>query len=115
MCHSGMMTDALTAASEEYQSTQGSQALMQDLFSFKVWSTGTGHTERALTEIARLAAKFMFQVQSVSAEPSRLQRFLPTSGWRLESVSSLVSPSVTLGLKTTEWLFRLVAAMMKWP
>ena len=64
------MTDTLTVASEEYQSTQGSQALMRDLFSFKVWSTGTEHTERALTEITRLAAEFMFQVQSVSAEPS---------------------------------------------
>ena len=39
----------------------------------------------------------------------------PTSGWRLESVSSLVSPSLTLGSKTTEWLFRLVAVMMRWP
>ena len=73
MCPGSMMTDARTAASKEYQSTQESQALMRDLFSFKVWSTGTEHTERALTEIARLAAKFMFQVQSVSAEPSGLQ------------------------------------------
>ena len=36
MCLGSMMTDALTVASEEYQSTQGSQALMRGLFSFKV-------------------------------------------------------------------------------
>ena len=73
MCLGGMMTDALTAASEEYQLTQGSQALMRDLFSFKVWLTGTEHTEKAMTEITRLAAECMFQVPSVSAEPSELQ------------------------------------------
>ena len=66
----GKTTDALTAASEEYQSTQGSQALMRDLFSFKVSLTGTEHTEKAMTEITRLAAECMFQVPSVSAEPS---------------------------------------------
>ena len=73
MCLGNMMTDALTVASEEYQSTQGSQALVRDLFSFKVWLTGTGRTERAMTEITRLAAECMFQVQSVSAEPSEPQ------------------------------------------
>ena len=73
MCLGNMMVDALAVVSEEYQSTQGSQALMRDLFSFKVWLTGTEHTERAMTEITRLAAEFMFQVQSVSAEPSGLQ------------------------------------------
>ena len=73
MCLSGMMTDAPTAASEEYQSTQGSRALMRDLFSFKVWLTGTEHTERVMTEITRLVAEYMFQVQSASAEPSGLQ------------------------------------------
>mgnify|MGYP005813786273 CR=1 FL=1 len=73
MCPGNMMTDARTVASEEYQSTQGSQALMQDLFSFKVWSTGTGHTEMAMIEITRLATECMFQVSSVSAEPSEQQ------------------------------------------
>ena len=72
MCLGSMMI-ALTAASEEYQSTQGSQALMRDLFSFKVWLTGTEHTERVMTEITRLAAECMFQVQSASVEPSGLQ------------------------------------------
>ena len=61
MCLGSTMTDALTVASEEYQSTQGSRALMRDLFSFKVWLTGTGRTERAMTEITRLAAECMFQ------------------------------------------------------
>ena len=69
-CLGGMMTGAPTTASEEYQSTQGSRALMRDLFSFKVWLTGTEHTEKAMTEITRLAAECMFQGQSVSAEPS---------------------------------------------
>ena len=73
MCLGSMMTDALTVASEEYQSTQGSRALMRDLFSFKVWLIGTGHTGKVMTEIIRLAAECMFQVQSVSAEPSGLQ------------------------------------------
>ena len=35
-CLGGKMTGAPIASSEEYQSTQGSQALMRDLFSFKV-------------------------------------------------------------------------------
>ena len=65
-----MMTDAPTVVGEEYQSIQGSRALMRDLFSFKVWLTGTEHTEKAMTEIIRLAAECMFQVPSVSAEPS---------------------------------------------
>ena len=36
MCLGNMMTDALAVASEEYQLTQVIQALMRDLFSFKV-------------------------------------------------------------------------------
>ena len=67
------MTDALTVVGEGFQSTPGSQALMRDLFSFKVWLTGTERTEKAMTEITRLAAECMFQVPSVSAEPSELQ------------------------------------------
>ena len=73
MCLGGKMTGAPTAASEEYQSTRGSQASMRDLFSFKVWSTGTEHTEKAMTEIIRLAIEWTFQVPSVLAEPSGLQ------------------------------------------
>ena len=44
MCLGNTMTDALTVADEEFQSTPESQALMRDLFSFKVWLTGTEHT-----------------------------------------------------------------------
>ena len=36
MCLGSTMIDAFTAANAEHQSTQESQALMQDLFSFKV-------------------------------------------------------------------------------
>ena len=109
------MTGALIALGRGFQSTPGTQALTRDLSSFKIWLTGTELIGKATTEMRLPAAEFMFQVQSVSAEPSGLQRFLPTSGWRLESASSLVSPSLTLCLRTTEWLYRSVAAMMKWP
>ena len=64
------MTGALTMVGEGLQSTPGSQALTRDPFSFKVWLTGTEHTEKAMTETIRLAAECTFQVQSVSAEPS---------------------------------------------
>ena len=84
MCPDNMMTDARTVASEEYQSTQGSQALMQDLFSFRVWSTGTEHIEKDSIEIVRLAAEFMSPDLNVSAEPSKLLRFHPTSVWQWE-------------------------------
>ena len=73
MCLGSMMTDALIVVGEEFQSTLESRALMRDLFSFKVWLTGTEHTERVMTEITRLATEYMFQVQSASAEPSGLQ------------------------------------------
>ena len=73
MCLGSMMTDALTVAGEEFQSTPGSRALMRDLFSFKVWLTGTEHIERVMTEITRLAAEYMFQAQSALAEPSGLR------------------------------------------
>ena len=49
MCLDSMKTDALTVASGEFQSTQGSQALMRNLFSYKVWLTGTEHKEKART------------------------------------------------------------------
>ena len=70
MCLGSMVTDALTVVGEGFQSTPGSRALTQDPFSFKVWLTGTEHTEMATIEITRPAAGCMFQVPSVSAEPS---------------------------------------------
>ena len=66
------MTGALTVVGEGFQSTPGSRALTRDPFSFKVWLTGTERTEKAMTEITRLEAECMFQVPSVSAEPSGL-------------------------------------------
>ena len=51
------MIDASTVAGEEFKSTPGNQALMQDPSSFKVWSTGTELTERATTEMYLPAAK----------------------------------------------------------
>ena len=65
------MTDAKTVLGEEFQSTPGNQALMRDLLSFKVWSTGTELTERAMIEMYPPVAEFMFQDQSVLAEPSK--------------------------------------------
>ena len=73
MCLGSMMIDAITMASAEHQLTKESQALMQDLSSFKVWLTGTERSEKAMIEITRLATECMFQVPSVSAEPSGLQ------------------------------------------
>ena len=67
------MTGALTVVGEGFQSTPGSQALTRDPSSFKVWLTGIEHTEKAMTEITRLAAGGMFPVPSVSAEPSEQQ------------------------------------------
>ena len=59
-CLGNMMTGALTVWGEGFQSTPENQALMRDLFLFKVLLTGTGRTERAMTEITRLAAECMF-------------------------------------------------------
>ena len=64
------MTDASTVLGEELRSTPGNQALMRDPLSCKVWLTGTELTEKATTEMCPPAAEFMFQDQSVSAEPS---------------------------------------------
>ena len=72
-CLGRTMTDALTVVGEGFQSTPESRALMRDLLSFKVWLTGTERIEKATTEITQLAAECMFQVPSVSAEPSGLQ------------------------------------------
>ena len=115
MCLDRRMTGALVVFGEGFQSIPGNQALMRDPFSFKVWSTGTELTEKVTTEMHLPAAEYTFRGQNALVELSGPLRFLPTSGWRLESVSSLVSPSPILGLKTTEWLSRLAVAMMKWP
>ena len=64
------MIDASTVLGEGFQSTPGNQALMRDPLSFKVWSTGTELTEKAMTEMCPPAAEFMSQDQSVLAEPS---------------------------------------------
>ena len=63
------MTDALIVLGGGFQSTPGTQALMRDPSSFRVWLTGTELTEKVMTEIVRPAAECMSQVQSVSAEP----------------------------------------------
>ena len=65
------MTGALIVLGEGFQSTPGSQALMRDPFSFKVWSTGTELTEKVTTEMHLPAAEYMFQGQSALVEPSR--------------------------------------------
>ena len=69
-CLDSRMTDVLIVLGEGFQSTPGNQALMQDPFSFKVWSTGTELTEKVMTEMYPPAAEYMSQDQSVSAEPS---------------------------------------------
>ena len=51
--------DALTAVGEGFQSTLENQALMRDPLSFRVWSTGTELTEKAMTEMCPPAAEFM--------------------------------------------------------
>ena len=66
------MTDALTVVGEGFQSTPESQASMRDLFSFKVWLTGTERTEKAMTGICKPAIGCMSQVQSASTELSEL-------------------------------------------
>ena len=114
--HAGsMIKGSRTAMSGGSQSTQESQDFMRGRSSFKVWSTGTEHTEKGKTEIVRVEAEYMFQVPSVLAEPSELQGSLPTSGWRLGSISSLENQSLTLGMKITEWLCRSAEEMMKLP
>ena len=70
MCLASRMTGALIVMSEGFQSTLEGQALMRDPFSSKVWSTGTGLTEKVTTEMHLPAAECMFQGQSALAEPS---------------------------------------------
>ena len=72
-CLGSRMTDALTVVGEGFQSTLGNQALMRDLFSFRVWSTEIELTKKAPTEIFQPAAECMSQVQSASVEPSGLR------------------------------------------
>ena len=67
MCLDNMMTGALIVLGEGFQSTPGNQALMRDPLSFKVWSTGTELTEKAMTEMFPPEVEFMSQGQSVSA------------------------------------------------
>ena len=102
------MTDASTVLGEGFQSTPENQASTRDPLSCKVWSTGTEPIEADSTEMRPQAVECMFLVLNVSAELSEPQLSLPISGWQQESASSLVSLSLKLGLKTTEWQFRLV-------
>ena len=64
------VTDASTVLVEELRLTPGNHALMQDPLSCKVWSTGTELTVKAMTETRPPAVGFMFQDQTVLAEPS---------------------------------------------
>ena len=73
MCLGSTMTDALIVVGERFQSTPGNRALMQDLFSFRVWSTEIELTEKAMTGVRKPATERMSQVQSASAELSKLQ------------------------------------------
>ena len=67
------MTDTLIVLGRGFQSTPGTQALMRDPSSFKVWLTGTELIEKATTEMRLPAAEYMLQGQSVSVEPSEPQ------------------------------------------
>ena len=67
------MTGALIVLGRGFQSTPGTQALMRDPSSFKVWLTGIELTEKAMTEMRPPAAGFMFRDWSVLAEPSEPQ------------------------------------------
>ena len=70
MCLDSGMTDALIVLGGGFQSTPGTQALMRDPSSFKVWLTGTELTEKATTKMRLPVAEYMFQGRSVSVEPS---------------------------------------------
>ena len=109
------MTDVSSVRGEEFQSTPENQASTRNPLSCKVWSTETEPIEADSTEMYPQAAECMFLVLNVSAELSEPQLFPPISGWQQESASSLVSLSLKLGLKTTEWQFRLVVGTTRWP
>ena len=70
MCLASRMTGALIVVGEGFQSTPEGQALMRDPFSSRVWSTGTGLTEKVTTEMHLPAAEYMFRGHSALVEPS---------------------------------------------
>ena len=72
-CLGNTMTDVLTVVGEGFLWTPESQALMRDLFSFRVWLTGTELIEKVMTEIYQPAAECMSQVWSALVEPLGLQ------------------------------------------
>ena len=72
-CPGSMKTDALTVLGGVFQSTPGSQALMQDLFSCRAWSTETELIKMAMKEARKPAIGCMSLAQSASAELSELQ------------------------------------------
>ena len=70
MCLASRMKGALIVVGEGFQSTPEGQALTRDPSSSKVWSIGTGLTEKAMTEMRQPAAEYMFRGQSALVEPS---------------------------------------------
>ena len=70
MCLSSRLTCALIVVGEGFQSTLEGQALTRDPFSSKVWSTGTGLTEKVTTEMPLPTAECMSRGQSALVEPS---------------------------------------------
>jgi hypothetical protein len=77
----GMMTGARMAMSGGSQSTHECPGLMQGPSLCRVWLTEAGLTEKVWTEITRVGAERSSLGPSVSAEPFKLLRFLPTSDW----------------------------------
>ena len=69
----GKMTDTLIVLGRGFQSTPGTQALMRDPSSFKVWLIGTELIEEATIEMRLPAAEYVLQGQRVSVEPSEPQ------------------------------------------
>ena len=98
-----------------FQLTPESHASTRDPLSCKGWSTGTEPIVVHSTEKCPRAVEYMFLVLNVSAELSEPLLSPPISGWQQESASSLVSLSLKLGLKTTEWQFRSVVGTTRWP
>ena len=72
MCLASRMTGTLIVVGEGFQSTLEGQALTQDPSSSKVWSTGIGLTEKAMTEMRLPAVEYMFRDQNALVEPSGL-------------------------------------------
>ena len=115
ICLDSKMTGVSSVQGEGFQSTPENQDSTRDPLSCKVWSTGTEPIEADSTEMHPQAVECMFLVLNVSAELSEPLLFPPISGWQQESASSLVSLSLKLGLRTTEWQFRLVVGTTRWP